>query len=166
MKEVVAHDGFIVTNTKPSKVKMEALAWTQTTSQTTPCDDMSVSTRPRGRVLAPRAEAAHDLRDVHGGARRHLGPLLLLLLPEDNGAEAGPSVLGVVLQLGVTRTPEICGFIKRVEESRDEGRGGEDKVKIKFWSVMDVVVTGRYRPNVSVSSGKNERGLVSERRPC
>lgn len=63
--------------------------------------------RTRGHILALLAEFAHDLRDINGGTGSHPGPLFLLLLPEDNGAETGPSVLRVLLQLGVARRPEI-----------------------------------------------------------
>lgn len=45
------------------------------------------------------AQFAHDLRDVDGGGR--LGLLLLLHLPQDDGAETGPPVPGVLLQLGL-----------------------------------------------------------------
>lgn len=65
-----------------------------------------------GHVLALLAEFAHDLCDINGGTGSHLRPLLLLLLPEDDGAETGPSVLCVLLQLGVTKRPE--GLIDKV----------------------------------------------------
>lgn len=56
--------------------------------------------RRRCRLLALFAEFAHDLCDVDCGG--HLGLLLHLQLPEDDGAQARPPVLCVVLQLGVT----------------------------------------------------------------
>lgn len=49
------------------------------------------------------AEFGHDLRDVNIGG--HLGLLLLLLLPEDDGAQTGPPFLRVLLQLGITGKP-------------------------------------------------------------
>lgn len=60
----------------------------------------SSSGRRRRRLLALFAEFAHDLCDVDSGG--HLGLLLHLQLPEDDGAQTGPSVLCVVLQLGIT----------------------------------------------------------------
>lgn len=57
-------------------------------------------TRCGWRLLALLAKFAHDLRDVNIGG--HLGLLLLLQLPEDDGAETGPSLLGIVPQLGLT----------------------------------------------------------------
>lgn len=53
-------------------------------------------------LFALLAEFAHDLCNVNWGVGSHLGPLLLLLLPDDDGAETGPSVPGVLLQLDFT----------------------------------------------------------------
>jgi len=60
----------------------------------------------RGHLFALLAEFAHDLSDVDGGVGGHLGLLLLLLLPDDDGAETGTSVSGILLQLGFTRVSE------------------------------------------------------------
>lgn len=73
---------------------------------------VSVVSRRRtgGHILGLLAEFAHDLCDIDRGTGSHLRPLLQLLLPEDDGAETGPSVLCILLQLGVTARPE--GLIK------------------------------------------------------
>ncbi len=73
--------------------------------------------RRRRTLLALLAEFAHDLCDVNIGG--HLGLLLLLQLPEDDGAETGPSLLCILLQLGITGRPQK----KREERERNhEGR--------------------------------------------
>lgn len=67
------------------------------------CSLISSSTstrRRRSRLLALFAEFAHDLCDVNIGG--HLGLLLLLELAEDDGAQTGPSVLCILLQLSIT----------------------------------------------------------------
>ena len=56
--------------------------------------------RRRSYLLDLFTEFAHDLRDVNVGG--HLGLLLLLPLLQDDGAQAGLPVLGVVLQLSIT----------------------------------------------------------------
>lgn len=61
------------------------------------------------------AQFGHDLRDVNIGG--HLGLLLLLLLPEDDGAETGPPLLCVLLQLGITGEPKIRIMKKDEEKS-------------------------------------------------
>lgn len=61
------------------------------------------SSRGRGRGRgdpALLAQFAHDLRDVDGSS--HLGLLLLLHLPQDDGTQTGPPVPGILLQLGLT----------------------------------------------------------------
>lgn len=65
--------------------------------------------RTAGHLLALLAQFAHDLCDVHGSAGGHLGLQLQLLLPEDDGAEAGAPLPGILLQLGVTRIQrKVC----------------------------------------------------------
>lgn len=56
--------------------------------------------RRRSCLLGLFTEFAHNLCDVDVGG--HLGLLLLLLLLQDDGAQAGLPVLGVVLQLSIT----------------------------------------------------------------
>lgn len=56
--------------------------------------------RRRSCLLGLFTEFAHNLCDVDVGG--HLGLLLLLLLLQDDGAQTGLPVLGVVLQLSIT----------------------------------------------------------------
>lgn len=60
----------------------------------------------RTNLLALLAEFAHDLCNVNWGVGGHLGPLLLLLLPDDDGAKTGPPVPGILLQLHFTEGNE------------------------------------------------------------
>ena len=107
----------------------------------------SLRRRRRRGVLALLAEFAHDLCDVNGAAGGQLGLLLLLHLPEDDGAETGPPVLCILLQLGITAvtrrvdpsvlTTREVGERRRGAESKTdrqrEEEGGKDKMKIEFW---------------------------------
>lgn len=103
------------------------------------------SGRSRGRLRPLLAEFGHDLCDVNGGVGRHLGPLLLLLLSEDDWAETGPSVLGVVLQLGIAVRPEdlirSAYGQKNLEEDKRENRGQRSWRKRHFctWYCMKKV---------------------------
>lgn len=122
-------------------------------------------------LLALLAEFAHDLCDVNGGTGGHLGLQLLLLLPEYDGAETGPSLLCILLQLGITGRPQksqrgnprVDEKVKKREEKESEmdqqrkEEGGKDKVKIRFWRVMDVLVSESYRDtNISQRDEKHE----------
>lgn len=76
----------------------------------------------RGDLLALLAEFAHDLCDIDGAAGRQLGLLLQLLLPDDDGAEAGPPVPCVLLQLGITGRWRDRTVERRREGDYNDGR--------------------------------------------
>lgn len=78
------------------------------------------------------AEFAHDLCDVNRGTGGHLGLLLLLLLPDDDGTETGPSVSCILLQLGVTGM--MYGEGKR---NRNKVRVESGKFRIVFKSTEE-----------------------------
>lgn len=81
--------------------------------------------RRRRGLFALLAQFAHDLCDVNRGTGGHLGSELLLLLPEDDGAETGPSVFRILLQLGVTgRREDVIHEVWDGEEKEEERRGG------------------------------------------
>lgn len=48
------------------------------------------------------SQFAHNLCDVHRTTGSQLGLLCLLLLPQDDGTQTGPSLFGILLQLGIT----------------------------------------------------------------
>ena len=85
------------------------------------CAGSALASR-HGPLFALLAEFAHDLRDVHGAAGRQLGPLLLLHLPHGDGAEAGPPLLRVLLQLAGAAGTE--GSEKEERGRRREGGRG------------------------------------------
>lgn len=54
------------------------------------------------------SQFAHNLCDVYRATGSQLGFLRLLLLPQDDGTQAGPSLLGVLLQLSITERRQKC----------------------------------------------------------
>lgn len=99
---------------KQMEIKIESLSLDKKNSGKTTtilfvlviCSSSSSSSRRKRRKRRRRhlpalfAQFAHNLRDVDGGG--HLGLLLLLHLPEDDGTQTGPAVLRILLKLGLT----------------------------------------------------------------
>lgn len=74
--------------------------------------------RRRSCLLGLFTEFAHNLCDVDVGG--HLGLLLLLLLLQDDGAQTGLPVLGVVLQLSIAEDDKTDkpGFLFTLRRGR------------------------------------------------
>ncbi len=63
----------------------------------------SLCHRSLGSLFLFPFQFAHDLCDVHRATCCKFGLLFFLLLSEDDGTQAGPPSLGILLQLHLTR---------------------------------------------------------------